>query len=166
MSILDLIISAIVLWGLWRGYQAGMVKTVISLISWLVALVVASKFAKFAVPLFVPVSNNETLQLAMAFLAVFLGVILVLGLAGYLIAKTLKVVKLSFLDKLGGAVLGIGLGLIKVLFVLSLISPLLIKTDTYQNSPLAQALLPFAPLAKELVADVADEVWGEINKPN
>lgn len=166
MSGLDIVISAIVLIGLWRGYSAGAVKTVLSLIAWVVALIVASKLASEFTPLFAPISQNPTLQLAMAFLAMVLVVLLGLGLLSYLIAKTLKAVKLSFLDKLAGGIVGAVLGLIKVLFVLAVISPILIKTEMYQNSPLAQSLLPFAPLAKELVADVADEVWDEINEPN
>lgn len=166
MSVLDIVISAIVLLGLWRGYSVGAVKTVLSLISWVVALIVASKLASEFTSLFAPISQNPTLQLAMAFLAIVLVVLLGLGLLSFLIAKTLKAVKLSFLDKLAGGIVGAGLGLIKVLFVLSVILPILIKTDMYQNSPLAQSLLPFAPLAKELVSETAEQVWDEINKPS
>lgn len=166
MSILDLVISAVVLLGLWRGYRLGAVKTVLSLIAWVVALIVASRVANEFSVLFSPLSQNPTLQLAMAFLAVSLVVLFGLGVLSFLIAKALKIVKLSLLDKLLGGVVGVALGLVKVLFVLAVISPILIKTDTYQNSPLAQGLLPFAPLAKELVMTTADEVWEELNKPN
>lgn len=163
MSVLDLIISAIVLVSLWRGYRVGAVKTVMSLFSWVVALVVASKSASDFTSFFIPISHNPTLQLAMAFLAIVLLTLLGLGLISFAIAKTLKVVKLSFLDKVAGGVLGAGLGLIKVLFVLSLVSPVLTKMDTWGQSPLAQGLLPFAPLAKELVSETAGQVWSEIN---
>lgn len=166
MSILDIIISAMVLISLWRGYSVGAVKTVLSLVSWVVSLLVASKIASEFASLFSPISQNPTLQLAMAFLAVSLAVLFGLGVVSFLIAKALKIVKLSLLDKLLGGVVGAVLGLVKVLFVLAVISPILVKTDTYQNSPLAQGLLPFAPLAKELVMEAAGDVWKELNEPN
>lgn len=164
MSGLDLAIMAIVLVGLWRGFVAGATRTAMSLVSWLLALFVATKLAHQFSPMFVGVVETPILQTALAFLAIFLGVIAVLQLIVYLINKMLSAVKLSWLDKLAGGVLGAGVGVLKVLVVLSVTAPLLVHFDIWGRSPLTQALVPYAPLAKTLLGEVASEVYNELNE--
>lgn len=161
MSWLDTIILLLLAVGLFRGFYSGAIKTAFRLVVWLVCLFVASKFYGMAVPFVAPFSDKYALQVAMAFLAVFLGVMVVLQLGLYLILKVIKFLKLSPLDRLAGAVLGVGLGLLKVLVVLSVTAPILSKFEVWQQSPLAQALLPFAPIAQELVVKTAKEVVDE-----
>lgn len=164
MSGLDLVLAAIVLIGLWRGFAAGAMRTAMSLVSWLIALFVATKFARQFAYLFVDVAEAPILQTALAFLAVFLAVIAVLQLIVYLINKMLSAVKLSWLDKLAGGVLGAGVGLLKVLVILSFTAPMLANFEVWHRSPLTQAIVPYAPLAKSLLSDMADSVYDEFEK--
>lgn len=164
MSGLDLAIMAIVLVGLWRGFVAGATRTAMSLVSWLLALFVATKLAHQFSPMFVGVVETPILQTALAFLAIFLGVIAVLQLIVYLINKMLSAVKLSWLDKLAGGVLGAGVGLLKVLVVLSFTAPLLANFDVWHRSALTQAIVPYAPLAKSLLSEMASEVYDEFEQ--
>lgn len=164
MSGLDLAIMAIVLVGLWRGFVAGATRTAMSLVSWLLALFVATKLAHQFSPMFVGVVETPILQTALAFLAIFLGVIAVLQLVVYLITKALSAVKLSWLDKLAGGVLGAGVGLLKVLVVLSFTAPLLANFDVWHRSALTQAIVPYAPLAKSLLSEMASEVYNEFEQ--
>ena len=161
MSWLDGIILLLFAIGLWRGFQAGMVKTAFRLVAWLVALFVASKFYGAVLPSLAPFSDKYGLQVAMAFLSVFVCVMLFLQICLYLLLKTIKVLKLSFLDKVAGAILGFGLGLLKVLVVLSVATPILVKFSIWQQSPVAQALAPFAPIAQKFVLKTAQEVIDE-----
>lgn len=161
MSWLDGIIFLLFAIGLWRGFQAGMVKTAFRLVAWLVALFVASKFYGAVLPSLAPFSDKYGLQVAMAFLSVFVCVMLFLQICLYLLLKTIKVLKLSFLDKVAGAILGFGLGLLKVLVVLSVATPILVKFSIWQQSPVAQALAPFAPIAQKFVLKTAQEVIDE-----
>ncbi len=168
MSILDSIIAFIVLVDLWRGFNAGGVKTAMSLVSWLIALVVSTQLADQVAVVIAPFLslNNSVLQLAVAFLLTFLVVIAVLHGVVYVFAKTLKVLKLSFLDKLAGGMLGAAKGVLKVLVVLSIVAPLLVKLPMWQSSPLAQSLVPFAPVAKQMVLKAFDTTWQQINLPD
>lgn len=163
MSILDLAIAVVVLVGLWRGFHQGAIKTALLLMSWLIALILATRLASDFSSLFVHVVDSPVLQMALGFLLVFLVVISLLQLIAFIFTKILKILKLSFLDRLAGAVLGAGVGLLKVLVALSLLAPLLVQLPLWDNSPLAQSLLPFAPMAKMLILETANELWQELN---
>lgn len=164
MSGLDLAVMGFVLIGLWRGFVNGLVRTTMNLVSWLVALFVATKFAHILLPIFNDVVDTPIFRTALAFLAVFLLVIAGLQFGVYLISKLLKVVKLSWLDKMAGGVIGAGVGILKVLVVLSFTAPLLVHTQLWRNSPLTQALVPYAPLAKTLLTQMANEVYDEFEQ--
>ncbi len=165
MSIIDIFIAFMVLLGLWRGFQAGAIKTAMSLVAWFVALIVASALAKEFSPLFVSVVNNEVLQISLAFLAIVLVIVAIIHMISWLALKTLKLLKLGFLDSLLGGVLGAGKGVLKVLIVLSIASPLLVKLPNWQESILAQNLLPFAPVAQALLTEVLGEAWNQMENP-
>ena len=96
MSILDILIAMMVLVGLWRGFHAGAIKTVMSLVAWFVAFIMASALAKTFSPLFIPVVDNEILQISLAFLAIVLIIVSITHLISWLALKTFKFLKLGF----------------------------------------------------------------------
>lgn len=165
MNLLDILIIAVVLFGLWRGFVAGAMKTALSLISWLAALVAATRLASSVSAMFVGVTDNAVLQTALGFLSVFLVVMVSLQLTVYVFGKTLKALKLDFLDKIAGAVLGAAIGVLKVLVILSITAPLLARLPVWQTSALAPNLLPLAPFAKTLLYEMADGVWQQVDRP-
>lgn len=165
MNLLDIIITAVVLFGLWRGFVAGAMKTALSLISWLTALVAATRLASSVSPMFVGVTDNGVLQTALGFICVFLVVVVSLKLIVYVFGKTLKALRLDFLDKIAGAVLGAATGVLKVLVVLSITAPLLTRLPIWQSSALAPNLLPLAPFAKTLIYKMADGIWQQVDRP-
>ncbi|MDO5651672.1 MAG: CvpA family protein [Moraxella sp.] len=164
MSIVDIAVAVVVLIDLWRGFRAGAIATALTLVGWLLALVIGSRFADDVAPFFVAITNNPVLQIGLGFLAVCLIVIGVVHLLAYTLQSTLKALHLSFLDKLAGGVLGAGKGLLKVLVILSLVAPLLTKLPVWQESTLSQNLLPLAPVAKQLVYATAGETWQQLNQ--
>jgi membrane protein required for colicin V production len=156
--VIDFIILIIILLGVWRGLMAGAVRTAVSLVAWIFALVMGSSLAAPLAPLFVSFTDSQMMQIALAFLAVAF-VILIFGqIVVYILVKTLKLLRLGFLDKLLGGVLGAVKGLIKVLIILSVMSPVLVHLSSFQNASLAQSLLPFAPIAKQLAIEVVGEL--------
>lgn len=164
MSWLDILIVAILALGLWRGFGAGAIKTSFSLLAWLVTLIIATKFYGVFVPVVAPFAQSYAMQVAMAFLLVFFGVMVLSQIVLFLVLKTIKLLKLSFLDKMAGAVLGVVLGILKVLVILSITSPILTKFDLWERSPLAQTLLPFAPIAKTVLMQATNEMIDEVKK--
>ena len=149
MTLIDVFIAFMVLMGLWRGFTAGFVKTAASLVAWLSALIIASRTAKEVAPFVAGFIENPVLQIAAAFLLVALGVVAVVHLLTSIITGTLKTLKLGFVDRLLGGVLGAATGILKVLIILSIASPLLAHLPNWQQSIFAQNLLPLAPIARE-----------------
>lgn len=165
MSWVDIIITAVVFIGIWRGFSAGLIKSFASLITWLLALVVASKTAADWAPLFAPVVDGMVLQTALAFIVIMLCVVVVVGLLAGLIARSLKTLKLGFVDRIAGAVLGAATGVLKVLIVLSVATPLLALAPQAQSSVLIPSLLPYAPMAKTLLQKAFDTTWNQLENP-
>lgn len=162
MNVIDFFIAVTVLLGLYRGFAVGAVKTVMSLVVWLGALVLATILAKPLSVMFVGVVDGDVLQTASAFLAVVFAVVIVGHVLIWVILKTLKVLRLGLLDKVLGGVLGSAKGLLKVLIVLSVTSPLLVTMPSWQDAKLAHSLMPFAPIAKELVVEALGQAWREV----
>lgn len=164
MAWLDIIITAVVFLGLWRGFRAGVIKTLAVLVSWLLALIIASNLADEFAYLFAGMSDDRVIQIAMAFLVVMLAVVVIVQLLASALTKTVSVLKLGFLDRVAGGVLGAGVGVLKVLIVLSVIAPML-KLSSVQNSVLVPALLPYAPVAKTLLAKTLGQAWNQLDNP-
>lgn len=162
MSVLDLAVGFVVLYGTWRGYRVGAVKTAVGLFSWVIALLIATKTAGLLDDVFAPLAQEGVLRTAMAFLSVFLLTLLVLSVAAYLFLRLLKALKLGLLDQLAGGILGAGLGLTKALLVLSLLSPVLTRLPVWENSPLARALWSLSPFANEFAKTAVSGVWQSV----
>lgn len=165
MTLIDIFIVFVVLMGLWRGFVAGFVKMAASLLAWLSALIIASHTAKLVAPMLVKFIDNPVLQLAGAFLLVALIVITAVHLLASLLTGALKTLKLGVLDRLLGGVLGIATGVLKVLIILSITSPLLMQLPNWQASILAKNLLPMSPIATELLKKALDGTWEQIKNP-
>lgn len=165
MNGLDIVIAVIVLIGLWRGFQAGFVKAVLGLIAWFVALIAATRLADSVAPQMAGIVQSPVLQMALAFLAVVLVVIAAMHLLGYVFSSTLRVLRLGFLDKIAGGVVGAGKNILVVLVLLSMTAPLLVQMPLWQTSILAPELMPYAPMAKTLTYELLGQAWDQVNAP-
>jgi membrane protein required for colicin V production len=150
------IISASVLLGLWRG----VVSEILALAAWIVAFLVARLLA-------VEVANGLTgqiaepgLRLAVAYVLVFVGVLLVFAIARMLISLLLKAVGLGVLDRLLGAAFGVLRGMLVVLVAVLVagMTPLP-KAEWWRGAMLAPPLETAVYAAKPwLPADVAKRI--------
>ncbi|MFW2178090.1 MULTISPECIES: CvpA family protein [unclassified Moraxella] len=158
MSGLDIIILATLVIGLWQGFNNGLMRSLVGLFGWLIALVCASVFAKPLAPMFLGVVNSPILSVVIAFLAVALTVIVILQVVLWVLNSTLKGLKLSFVDKLAGAVFACGKNLLVVMLMLNLIMPFVAQRDFWQKSAITQALVPYMPFAVNLSKRIASGV--------
>ncbi|WP_131669022.1 CvpA family protein [Psychrobacter pygoscelis] len=165
MSGLDIAIAVIVLMGLWRGFQAGLVKSVLGLVGWFIALVAATRLADSVAPQMAGLVQSPVLQMALAFLAVVLVVIVIMHLLAFVFSSAIRALHLSLVDKLAGAVIGTGKHVLIVLVMLSMAAPILVQTPVWQRSVLAPELMPFAPMAKTLTYEVMGVAWDQVNTP-
>ncbi|WP_227429592.1 CvpA family protein [Psychrobacter sp. I-STPA6b] len=165
MSIFDLIIALLALIGLWRGFQLGFIKTMIGLVGWFIALVAATRLADDVAPQMSSIVDSPVLQTALGFLVVVLVVMVMIHLIGFIASSAINSLKLGILDKMAGAIAGVAKNLLVVLVLLSVLSPVLVQTATWQESYLAQELMPYAPLARQLATEVLGDAWQQLNHP-
>ncbi|WP_230661396.1 CvpA family protein [Psychrobacter sp. I-STPA10] len=165
MSVLDLSISVIVLFGLWRGWRLGLIQTMLSMVGWFIALVAATRLADDVAPSMAAIVASPVLQTALGFLAVVLVVMVVIHLLGWIASSTINALKLGIFDRFFGAMAGAGKSLLVVLVLLSVLSPIIVRSSMWQTSQLAPALLPYSPFAKQFASDVLGEAWDQLNHP-
>jgi membrane protein required for colicin V production len=105
------VVSASVLVGLWRG----VVSELLALAAWIVAFLVARAVATEVASLLAGQIAEPGLRLAVAYVLIFFGVLLVVAIARMLISLLLKAAGLGLLDRLLGAGFGVLRGVLVVL---------------------------------------------------
>ncbi len=160
---LDIIIAVIVLIGLWRGYQAGFIRTAIGLVGWFIALVAATRLADDIAPQMTEFVASPVLQTGLAFLAVVLVVLAIMQVVGFMARSLIKGLKLSLLDQMAGGVLGATKNILVILVMLSISAPVLVQMPMWTNSTLAPELLPYAPFATDFTKQVLGGAWEQLN---
>jgi membrane protein required for colicin V production len=102
------------------GVVRGLVSEVLSLLSWVVAFVVANAYAMPLAQLLPAALPGEVLRLIVAFVALFIGARILMGLLSLALDALLEAGGLSWIDRLLGAVFGLARGLVIVLAVVIL----------------------------------------------
>lgn len=164
MSGLDIVIAVVVLVGLWRGFQVGLIKTAVGLVGWFIALIAASRLAASVAPQLSGIIQNPVLQIAGAFLLVVIAILAIMHLVAFVFSGVLKTLRLGVLDKMAGGILGAAKNVLMVLVILSISAPLLVQMPQWQTSVLAPELLPYAPIGKALVSDMFGMAWEQVNQ--
>ncbi len=92
--------------GLWRG----VIREIFSLAGWVLAVIAAMSFAGAAAAALPATWGSPTVRTVAAFTAIFLVVLLVLAIAGMLLAKLFHAAGLGLPDRVLGAVFGFARG--------------------------------------------------------
>jgi len=118
MNFIDIIISILVLISAYKGFKNGLIKELLSLISIFLGIYIAINFS-FYMEKFLTTSfpKHQAFVSIISFILVFLIVFLSIKLAGFLMSKLAKSLKLGFLNKLLGLIFGAS----KVLLIISII---------------------------------------------
>lgn len=133
VDIAILIITALSsLFGLWRG----LIKEVLSLLSWIAALLVARVYSEYLSELMVGMIENEGIRYVTAFAVLFVAVMMAGTFINFLLSKVLSASGMKFADRLLGGVFGIARGLIIVLVIMFISSVFVSETALWQESKL------------------------------
>jgi len=106
-------ILVVVVWGLMAlwGFRSGLIGMVVPLVVIILGLALSSRIAEPVGNLFSFVSENENVQTIIAFIAIFLGLILFSAWLSTLLQKVSKVIPLAGpVNQLSGMVVGIFVG--------------------------------------------------------
>jgi membrane protein required for colicin V production len=133
----------------------GLVKEILSLLGWIVAFIVANMFGAQLAPMLPAAIPGDAGRLMVAYIALFLGVRILMGLASMAIGAMVSATGLSLADRGLGGVFGLARGIVIVLAVVILCGMTAIPKQAFWQdallSPLAEAgartLKPFLPPA-------------------
>ncbi|MDN4052842.1 MULTISPECIES: CvpA family protein [unclassified Massilia] len=155
MTIFDYIVLFILVSSVVISTMRGLVKEILSLVGWIAAFVVANAFGAKLAPMLPSVVPGEALRLIVAFIALFLGVRVLMGLLSLAIGALIEASGLSLADRGLGGLFGLGRGIVIVLAGVILCGMTSIpQQDFWKNallSPMAETgartVKPFLPAA-------------------
>ena len=137
--------------GLWRG----LVKEVLSLLSWIAALMVARIYSEYLSGLMVNMIENESIRYVTAFAILFIVVMMLGTLLNHLISKLLTITGLKLADRVFGGVFGIARGVIIVLVIMFITSPFLSESPMWENSSLVPYGMDLIERSKIFIGDLS-----------
>lgn len=165
MNILDIILAVPLLWALYRGFRKGLIYMIASLAALLLGIFGAMRFHERTGVLIDQwfEINPDHLNLV-TFAVTFVGIVLVVHLAAFLVDKLIKAVALNFVNRAAGMLFG----LLVTAFVISIIlMPVnaaneksgFIEKETIEHSLLYQPLSNFAPKVFPYLKKEEFEYW-------
>ncbi|MDO6759943.1 CvpA family protein [Tamlana sp. 2_MG-2023] len=118
MGVIDIVLGALILFGLVRGFMKGLFVEVASLVALIAGVYGAIHFSNFAGEFLQEYTNweEQTVNIA-AFAITFVVIVIAIGLAGKALTKLADFAALGILNKLLGAIFGA----LKIALILSII---------------------------------------------
>ena len=165
LNTLDWILVALVMFNLWRGWQQGLFRSAVSLAGWVLALILGLKFSASVAPMLAGWLPSGLLPIG-GFVVVVLATLIVLTIVASLMASVFKRLRLGWLEKAGGGLLGAVKSLFIMLVLINALAPWLQSVAAWQQSALIGRLQPYAPLAGGLAKDVLNGVSSQLRPAN
>ena len=155
MTIFDYLVLFVLVSSVVISTLRGLVKEILSLLGWVVAFVVANMYGARLAPLLPELVSGETARLIAAFVILFLGVRILMGLLSLAIGAVITASGLSLADRGLGGLFGLARGIVIVLAAVILSGMTAIpQQDFWRNallSPMAETgartVKPFLPAA-------------------
>jgi len=152
MGVIDIVLGALILFGLVRGFMKGLFVEVASLIALVAGVYGAIHFSNFAAEFLQTKTdwNEKTINIT-AFAITFVIIVLAIGLAGKALTKLANFAALGIINKLAGGVFGA----LKIALILSVVLNIfdkfnntitLLDDDTKNNSALYKPVKSLIPI--------------------
>lgn len=158
MEYADYVILGIIAISLLVGAIRGFIKEVFSLLVWVAAFLVAFQYSGVVAVQLETMVELPSARTSLAFLGLFLSVLLVGGLITFLIGKLVEKTGLSGTDRLLGGVFGgvRGVFIVLLLILVAGLTPLP-KDPWWQQSKMLQSLLPLAEWSSQFLPEKIKE---------
>jgi len=157
MNWLDIVILVAIAIAAFLGLRMGLIKAVLVLAGIIVGVILAGHFSG---PLaqrltFIP---SESVAKVVAFAIILIGVLLIAAIVAWLLTWTAKVVMLGWVNRLGGAVLGLLLGALFCSALLAMWVNFMGMAEAIAESAIATILLDRLPMVLALLPGEFDAV--------
>jgi membrane protein required for colicin V production len=155
VTIFDYLVLFVLVASVVISTMRGLVKEILSLLGWVVAFVVANAYGAKLAPMLPAMIPGEAVRLMVAFVALFIGVRILMGLLTLAVDALVQAAGLSLADRGLGGLFGLARGIVIVLFGVILCGMTSIpQQDFWKNallSPMAETgartVKPFLPAA-------------------
>lgn len=150
-----IVIGISVIISLFRGFF----REAISLITWIIAIFVALKFAHYFSEKLVPYINSAAFRYIIAFVAIFFVVMIIGAIVSALIGLLIDTVGVGFADRILGAIFGVGRGILLISVALMMIYMSALKSEDWvKNSQLAPKFQPIVDWLNKFLPEQIKEV--------
>ena len=155
MTIFDYLVLFVLVSSVVISTLRGLVKEILSLLGWVVAFVVANAYGAKLAPMLPDLLPGETARLILAFIVLFLGVRILMGLLSLAIGALVEASGLGLADRGLGGLFGLARGIVIVLAAVILCGMTAIPQQAFWKdallSPMAETgvrtVKPFLPAA-------------------
>ncbi len=153
ISTLDWMIIAVVVLSTLLSLKRGFVKEVMSLVTWVVAFIIAVKFTSPLQTLLIDQVQNDQIRYVVAFIALFIATLVLGALVNFVLSSLVQATGLSSTDRIIGMLFGfVRGGLIVVAFISLLsLSPAIEKSDMWKSSQLVPQLVVLKDWVREML---------------
>ncbi|WP_076590964.1 CvpA family protein [Herminiimonas arsenitoxidans] len=153
MTIFDYLVLFVLICSVVISTLRGLVKEILSLLSWIVAFVVANAYGEELAALLPDMLPGNTTRLIVGFIVLFIGVRILMGLLTMALNEVVKATGLTLVDRGLGGLFGLARGLVIVLAAVLLCGMTAIPEQSFWKealfSPLAETaartVIPFLP---------------------
>lgn len=156
MTVFDFLVLFVLICSIIISTFRGLVKEVLSLVSWIAAFVVANAYSEDLAIMLPDMIAGNMMRLIVAFVALFLGVRLLMALLSLAVEAMVKAGGLTVADRGLGGLFGLGRGIVIVLSVVLLCG----MTSIPQQAFWKEAL--FSPLAETAAMTVKPFLPGDV----
>jgi membrane protein required for colicin V production len=121
MNWVDIVIIIYLCLSVLSGFMQGLIRTVLSIIGLIVGIILAAHFYKQLGDVLTFISNKNVADVV-AFIFILLVVMGIAALIAWFLRSLIKAIMLGWVDKIGGAVLGLILGALSISAILAIIA--------------------------------------------
>ena len=136
MTQVDNLILAVIVISSAFGVRRGFIKEIMSLLSWIAALLVSRIYSGSLASILENLVDNPSVRYVIAFSVLFVIIIMLGTLLNHLMSKLLVVTGLKTIDRLLGAVFGVARGTVIVLVFLFVLNVFVSESEWWQQSTL------------------------------
>tara|TARA_R110001599_G_scaffold159052_1_gene345987 strand:+ start:6531 stop:7019 length:489 start_codon:yes stop_codon:yes gene_type:complete len=155
VTIFDYLVLFVLICSIVISTLRGLVKEILSLAGWVVAFIVANAYGEALAPLLPDVMPGATTRLIVAFIALFIGVRILMGLLAMALEAIVKASGLTLVDRGLGGLFGLARGALIVLAAVLLCGMTAIPQQPFWK----QALL--SPVAETFALTIKPFLPGE-----
>lgn len=151
--VIDICCAAIVFVSLLIGYFRGFIRSLLSVVSWVVAAWATWQYAHLMTPYLTQFHLDPALQIIAANLILFFVVLLLAAIVSAIIARLIVLDSISGIDRTMGAAFGIARG-VAIVLILAIVGSFAIVWDApwWQESIALSLLEPYVHSVRDMVS--------------